>query len=146
MAHKKFLNSYFTGGCFDSTARGELYNDDPASGDARLCGTTASLCGVESALLRNDEEALKQAVACDLMLHGYMFTQSGIPMIYSGDEIGQLNDYGYRESEWKAEDSRYVHRGAFDWDKAGLRKEEGTVQRMLFEGIRKLSEDRKSVV
>ena len=144
VAHKKFLNSYFTGGCFDSTARGELYNDDPASGDARLCGTTASLCGVESALLRNDEEALKQAVACDLMLHGYMFTQSGIPMIYSGDEIGQLNDYGYRESEWKAEDSRYVHRGAFDWDKAGLRKEEGTVQRMLFEGIRKLSDIRKT--
>lgn len=144
VAHKKFLNSYFTGGCFDSPARGELYNNDPASGDARLCGTTASLCGVESALLKKDGEALKRAEACDLMLHGYMLTQSGIPMIYSGDEIGQLNDYGYKESVWKAEDSRYVHRGAFDWKKAGLRKEEGTVQRVLFEGIKRLLEIRRT--
>ncbi len=144
VAHKKFLNSYFTGGCFDSESRGELYNDDPTSGDARLCGTTASLCGVETALKRNDEEGLKRSVACDLMLHGYMLTQSGIPMIYSGDEIGQLNDYGYKEVERKADDSRYVHRGAFDWEKARLRREEGTVQRTLFEGIKKLSDIRKT--
>ena len=26
-----------------------------------------------------------------------MLSQSGIPVIYSGDEIGQLNDYSYRE-------------------------------------------------
>ena len=32
-----------------ANGRGELYNDDPTLGDARLCGTTASLCGVEAA-------------------------------------------------------------------------------------------------
>lgn len=144
VAHKKFLNSYFTGGCFGSEARGELYNDDPASGDARLCGTTASLCGLETAVLRGDKEGMERSAACDLMLHGYMLTQSGIPMIYSGDEIGQLNDYGYKTVERKADDSRYVHRGAFDWEKAKKRTEKGTVQETIFSGIGRLLKLRKS--
>ncbi len=37
----------------------------------------------------------------DLMLHAYMLTQSGIPMLYSGDEIGQVNDYAYKENPLK---------------------------------------------
>ena len=45
--HKKYLNDFLTGKYPDSFARGELYNDDPRLGDARLCGTTASLCGIE---------------------------------------------------------------------------------------------------
>ena len=32
------------------------------------------------------------------MLHAYMLSQSGIPVIYSGDEIGQENDYTYHEN------------------------------------------------
>ena len=43
VAHKKFLNDWFTGKWPGSDSRGELYNDDPRLGDARLCGTTASL-------------------------------------------------------------------------------------------------------
>ena len=136
--HKKFLNAYFTGNWPGSLARGELYNDDPASGDARLCGTTASLCGLEGALKAGDEAAAERAVDFDLMLHTLMMTLSGIPMLYSGDEIGQQNDYSYKEDPAKAADSRYVHRGRFDWEAAGKRKEEGTVQYRLFQGIRKL--------
>ena len=45
--HKKYLNDFLTGKYPNSFARGELYNDDPRLGDARLCGTTASLCGIE---------------------------------------------------------------------------------------------------
>lgn len=142
-AHKRFLSDYFTGNYYGSLARGELYNDDPASGDARLCGTTASLCGIEAAMERQDEEALSLSIRLDLTLHGYMLTQSGIPMFYSGDEIGQLNDYSYKADEKKAADSRYVHRGAFRWDNAGLRKKKGTVQKQIFDGIQKLLEIRK---
>ena len=43
VAHKRYLNDWFTGKFSGSNARGELYNDDPRLGDARLCGTTASL-------------------------------------------------------------------------------------------------------
>lgn len=142
--HKKFLNAYFTGNWPGSLARGELYNDDPASGDARLCGTTASLCGLEGALKAGDEAAAERAVDFDLMLHTLMMTLSGIPMLYSGDEIGQQNDYSYKEDPVKAADSRYVHRGRFDWEAAGKRKEEGTVQYRLFQGIRKLKKLRET--
>ncbi len=35
------------------------------------------------------------------MLHAYMLTQSGIPMLYSGDELGQVNDYSYKKRSGK---------------------------------------------
>lgn len=56
---------------------------------------------------------MEKAVGLDLMLHAYMFTQSGIPMLYSGDEIGQVNDYSYKGNPLKREDSRYLHRERF---------------------------------
>ena len=138
VAHKRYLNDYFTGKYPGSDSRGELYNDDPRLGDARLCGTTASLCGLEAAMERKDSEGERRAADRDLMLHGFMLTLSGIPMLYSGDEIGQLNDYRYKEDPKKAADSRYVHRGAFDWKKAGRRKEKGTVENRIFTGLKRL--------
>ena len=143
--HKRFLSDYFTGKWPGSMARGELYNDDPSSGDARLCGTTASLCGLEGALETGNQEAEEKAVACDQMLHAFMMTLSGIPMLYSGDEIGQLNDYSYRNDPAKAADSRHVHRGKFHWEMAAKRTEKGTVQQRLFSGIRRLEEIRKKL-
>ena len=142
--HKKYLNDYFTGKWPGSYAKGELYNDDPTSGDARLCGTTASLCGLERALEEGNEEAAARSVRLIEMLHGYMLVQSGIPVIYSGDEIGQLNDNGYHNDPKKAEDSRYLHRGSFSWEKAELRKTEGSYQKEIFDCIRRM-EDLRAV-
>ena len=59
-------------------------------------------------------------------------------MLYSGDEIGQVNDYTYKNDPEKRVDSRYIHRGKFDWKLAGGRKRKGTVQKELFDGIGKL--------
>ena len=138
--HKKYLNDYFTGKWPGSYAKGELYNDDPASGDARLCGTTASLCGLERALEEGNEEAAARSVRLIEMLHGYMLVQSGIPVIYSGDEIGQLNDNWYHNDPKKAEDSRYLHRGSFSWEKAELRKTEGSYQKEIFDCLRRMED------
>lgn len=130
--HKKFLSDYYTGIWPDSLARGELYNDDPASGDARQCGTTASLCGMEV------DPGL--GLACDEMLHAYMLTQSGIPMLYSGDEVLQLNDYTYHDDPEKCDDSRYIHRGDFRWDQAALRHDAATPQGRFFRFLRRLEQ------
>ncbi len=137
-AHKKYLNDYYTGKWPGSGSRGELYNDAPSLGDARLCGTTASLCGVEAAEYENDAGRLEQAVARDLTLHAWMLSQSGIPVIYSGDEVGQLNDYTYHQDPDKRDDSRYIHRGAFRWEEAERRTEPETRQGKLFQGLRRL--------
>lgn len=140
--HKKFLNDYFIGKFEGSVSRGELYNDDPVLQDARLCGTTASLCGIEAALWDKDEKALAVALNADIMLHAFMFTQSGIPVIYSGDEVGQLNDYLYHADINKKFDSRYLHRGRFDWKLADERKKPDSYQGKIFTALRKLEKIR----
>ena len=142
--HKKFLNDYLTGKWRGSPARGELYNDDPRLGDARLCGTTASLCGVETARKEGNGAMLDWALRLDLMLHAYMFTLSGIPVLYSGDEIGQENDYSYHDDPLKAADSRYLHRGDMNWKAAELRHDPETPEGKLFAGIRQLETLRAS--
>ena len=139
--HKRYLNDWFLGRFPGSRSRGELYNDDPALGDARMCGTTASLCGLESASSPEEE---KLALDCILMLHAWMLTQSGIPVLYSGDEIAQLNDYSYHDDPTRREDSRFVHRGRFRWDLAELRKDPSTPQGRVFQGLRQLERIRSS--
>ncbi|MCI8354008.1 MAG: amylosucrase [Lachnospiraceae bacterium] len=142
-AHKKYLNDYFQGYAGDSNSRGELYNADPITGDARFCGTTASMCGVEKAGFEGNEEAMEKAIRMDVMLHAYMFMQSGIPVLYSGDEIGQVNDYTYKEDPNKAPDSRYIHRGAMNWELAAKASDETTVEGKLFKSLSDLERLRR---
>lgn len=141
VAHKKFLNDYFTGKGYNSDSRGELYNDDPRLGDARLCGTTASLSGLEAGQYEANADKIAQAVACDLMLHGYLLAQSGIPVLYSGDEIGQTNDYTYKNDPDKCADSRYLHRGNFPWDKV---EKKDPVAMKIFDALRHMEDIRAS--
>ncbi len=142
--HKQYLNDYFQGYAGASVSRGELYNADPVTGDARFCGTTASMCGMEKAASEKDDAAMERAVRLDLMLHAYMFLQSGIPVLYSGDEIGALNDYSYKKYPEKSADSRYLHRGAMRWDLAERRKDINSVEGKLFQGLRLLENIRKT--
>ena len=142
-AHKNYLNRFFQGLEGGSCSRGELYNADPVTGDARFCGTTASMCGIEKAGFEQDEAAMERAISLDVMLHAYMFMQSGIPVLYSGDEIGQLNDYGYKENPLKAADSRYIHRGTMNWALAGNIADPDTVEGKLFGRLSRLEEIRK---
>lgn len=142
--HKKYLNDFLTGSYQDSFARGELYNDDPRLGDARLCGTTASLCGIERFGYEGNEEGVSRGIRYDITLHAFMLSQSGIPVIYSGDEIGQLNDYSYKNDPDKSADSRYLHRGSFNWDLAENRHRPETVQGKLFPALDKLEKARRS--
>ena len=130
--HKRFLNDYLSGAWPGSPARGELYNNDPRLRDARLCGTTASLCGLESARFERNAAKTEWALRLDVMLHAYMFTLSGIPVLYSGDEIARENDYSYHDDPHKAADSRYLHRGAMDWEAAEKRHDPNTVEGSLF--------------
>lgn len=145
-AHKHFLNDYLQGHWEGSDARGELYNDDPRLQDARLCGTTASLCGIEAAEYEQNDWKLERAETLDIMLHAFLLTQSGIPMLYSGDEIGQRNDYSYHEDPLKWDDSRYLHRGKFPWEQAAMRDDETTRPGRIFQAIKRMEKIRRSHV
>ena len=141
--HKSYLNAYFRGLTEGSVSRGELYNADPVTGDARFCATTASMCGVEAAGFAGDAQAMDVAIRKDVMLHAYLLTQSGLPIVYSGDEVGQVNDYTYHDDPERAGDSRYLHRGRFDWALVDRTDEPGTVQQRLYDALRRLESIRR---
>lgn len=144
VSHKQYLNDYFQGYAGESTSRGELYNADPVTKDARFCGTTASMCGIEKAGFEQNDAAMERAIGLDLMLHAYMFMQSGIPVLYSGDEIGQVNDYSYKEQPEKAADSRYIHRGPMNWELSKNISDLNTVEGKLFHGLENLEQIRQT--
>lgn len=134
--HKKYLNDYFRG-YTGTAARGELYNEDLLTGDARLCGTTASLCGLEGG---DKDTAIRKII----MLHAMMMFQSGIPVLYSGDEIGQINDWSYRDDPNKVQDSRYLHRGKMPWAQVPEIENPSSSQAKIFHGLSKLEQLRKA--
>ncbi|MCH5268355.1 MAG: amylosucrase [Lachnospiraceae bacterium] len=143
VSHKKYLNDYFLGNAGESNSRGELYNYDPVTGDARFCGTTASLCGVEKAGFEENPVAMAKAIDLVITLHAYMFMQSGIPILYSGDEIGQINDYTYKKNPDKAQDSRYLHRGPMIWENAERVTDKESVEGRIFGRLNQLEKLRK---
>lgn len=140
--HKKFLYNFYSGNFPFSYSRGELYNYDPISEDARSCGTTASFCGIEVALESNNKEELEKAIKRDLLLHSVIFALEGFALLSSGDEIGQLNDYSYKLDPLRVDDQRNVHRSKFDWEKAKLRKIKNTYQYKIFTGLQTMHQIR----
>ena len=142
--HKQYLNGYFLGEQGSSNSRGELYNYDPVTQDARFCGTTASLCGVEKAGFEQNEGAMAKAIDLVVMLHAYMFMQTGIPVLYSGDEIGQVNDYTYKQDPDKAGDSRYLHRGRMRWENVKKIKDKKSVESRIYNRLNVLEKIRKN--
>jgi amylosucrase len=138
--HKKYLYEFFEGSFPGSFARGERYNYNPQTQDARTCGTTASLCGVEQGVKAGDKGLLQLGIRRDLMMHAAMMAMEGFPMLSSGDEIGQLNGYDYHKDPNLAEDSRNVHRTPFNWGSAQLRHQPGTMQNRIWTGLRQLEQ------
>ena len=118
LLHKIYQYRFYDGEFPGSYARGELYNYDSATQDARSCGTTLSLCGLEAAIQNRNDREIELAIKRFRLLYSVVYAMKGFPLINSGDEIGQLNDYSYKLQEGKRDDSRYVHRSRFDWRKA----------------------------
>lgn len=141
--HKEYIYRFFEGTFPGSWSMGELYNFDPVTRDARTCGTAASLCGIEKALLEKDELALELAIRRMLLLHGVMLFQKGLPMLNSGDEIAQLNGWDYKKEDALAEDSRNLHRTKFSEKNAALRNEKETLQERVYSGIAQLGRLRR---
>ena len=140
--HKEFLYHFYEGSVPGSWSMGELYNYDAASGDARSCGTTASLCGIEKALYTHDKPSLERGIDRDLLMHKAMAFLRGFPMLNCGDEIAQLNGWNYKEDPDRVEDSRNLHRSKFNWRAAEKRNEPGTLQNRLWEGMAELRQMR----
>ncbi|XZE54018.1 amylosucrase [Planctomycetaceae bacterium SH139] len=136
--HRRFLTNFYTGKFADSFSRGLPFQIDPRTGDGRVSGTTASLAGLEEALELEDEELTDLAVKRILLLHGVIMTIGGIPLIYLGDELATLNDRSFATDPVKAGDSRWVHRGKFDWERVNLRRDRNHPVGRVYQGLLRL--------
>ena len=142
--HRQFLNAFYTGRFAGSFGRGLPFQENPATGDARISGTAASLAGLEKALNEETEAEVGLAIRRILLMHAIILTIGGIPLIYLGDEIGMLNDYTYRNDPDKARDSRWVHRPYASPKKYAQRSDPDSIEGRIFEGLQRLIRLRKS--
>jgi amylosucrase len=143
--HRDFLNAFFTGRFAGSFARGLTFNYNPKTGDARVSGMMASLCGLEKALQDNDAREIELSIGRILLIHSVILSIGGIPLVYLNDEIGLLNDYTYENEPGHALDNRWVHRPQTDWTLMEKRHDPTTIEGRIFAGLLRLIHLRKSL-
>jgi amylosucrase len=143
--HRRFLKDYYSGNYEGSPARGALFSVNEKTGDARISGSLASLCGLEYALQIKDKKEIDFAVRRILLMQAHSFFLGGVPMLFYGDESAHTNDYSYLQDEGKSYDNRWMHRPVIDWSKNGKFDTPGTVEHSVFTGTQKLISLRKKL-
>ena len=141
--HRDYLNEFLAGIFPDSFARGEIYVN-PENEESELCGTTASLTGIERFDYEGNMEGVSRGIRYDVALHALLLSLPGIPVLRSGDEVGQLNDYTYKADISKASDPRWLHNGRFNWALARNRADAETIQGRIFNSLEQLESIRAS--
>ena len=144
--HRRFLNEFFAGRFPGSFARGALFQDNPVTGDARISGMAASLCGIESAVSAGDKAELTLALRRLESLYAVVFSFAGIPLIYMGDELAMANDPQWADDPAQAPDNRWMHRPRMDWVRAARRGDPASVEGRAFAALRSLSRARQELL
>src|SRR4051794_27135571 len=112
-AHRAFLSDFYSGRFPGSWARGLVFQENPVTGDRRISGSLASLAGLEA----GDPMAVPRILLAHALILGF----GGLPVIWTGDELGLLNDPDWETSAPAPEhpgerpDNRWVHRPRMRW-------------------------------
>ena len=154
-AHRAFLSDWYSGDFWGSPARGLVFQENQATGDRRISGTTASLAGLESALAMPhsssapdrhdpaepapDTAAVREALARIRLAHAVVMGWGGVPVIWSGDELGQPNDPGWAGEPGHEGDNRWAHRPRLDRRMAHARHDPATIPGAVFESFAHLA-------
>ncbi|MFP5290289.1 MAG: alpha-amylase family protein [Actinomycetes bacterium] len=128
--HRRFLNAFYVNRFPGSFARGVPFQDNPKTGDCRISGTTASLAGLEA----GDAGAIDRIV----LAHSIPLSTGGVPLLYLGDEVGQLNDYTYTVDAAHRDDSRWVNRPPYPAERYAQRHDPSTAAGMLYARLTRL--------
>ncbi|GMA87772.1 hypothetical protein GCM10025868_30220 [Angustibacter aerolatus] len=134
-AHRAFLSDWYGGDFPGSWARGLVFQHDPATGDRRISGTAASLVGLADAV---DPQQVDAALARLLLAHAIVLGWGGVPVLWSGDELGQPNDPHWADEPGHGDDNRWAHRPRLDPGAVARRHDPGTVPGRVFEGLQRL--------
>ena len=143
-SHRDYIKNYYSGNYPLSTATGALFSFNPKTGDARISGTLASLCGLEEAIINNDPLSIETSIKKILLMQAMSLFVGGLPMLFCGDEVGYINDYSYLDDTAKSYDNRWMHRPIIDWSKNSKKDENTTIEHKIFDGLKKLIATRKA--
>ena len=161
-SHRSFLSDWYSGSFPTSTARGLVFQENPATGDRRISGTAAALTGIQAAEFEHPptagdgspdtpsraaareglRERLALAVARLLLGHAIVAGWGGVPVIWSGDELASPNDPGWAAEPGHAGDNRWTHRPRLDPARARDRDDPATVAGQAFGGLRRIADAR----
>ncbi|MFC4785333.1 alpha-amylase family protein [Nocardioides sp. MAHUQ-72] len=135
--HRRFLADWYSGEFPGSWAEGLVFQHNPETGDKRISGTAASLVGLDT-----DPTA---GLARIFLAHAIVAGWGGVPVIWSGDELGQPNDPHWADEPGHEDDNRWAHRPRLDWERAERRHDLRSVPGRVFGGVAHLARVRASL-
>jgi amylosucrase len=138
-AHRRFLSNWYAGEHPGSWAHGLVFQHNPATGDKRISGTAASLTGLAHAHALGDTTGTGLGLARLFLAHAIIAGWGGIPVVWSGDELGMPNDPRWAQEPGHEDDNRWAHRERLDWGLAARRDDLDTVSGKVFQGLRHLA-------
>ena len=151
--HRRYLADWYAGEFPGSWARGLTFQFNAATGDKRTSGTAASLVGFDAAAelaattpsdTTGYAAARDQALARLFLANAFVFGWGGLPVIWSGDELGMSNDPHWMDEPGHEDDNRWAHRPRLDWDRAAARADLRTDTGKVFASMVHLAQVRAS--
>tara|TARA_R110000868_G_scaffold67582_9_gene200441 strand:+ start:1344 stop:3263 length:1920 start_codon:yes stop_codon:yes gene_type:complete len=143
LQHRLYILKHYCDGFNGSFALGQRFMIEHETGNARISGSMAALCGLEKALNENNEKEIQIALKRINLQHAIILSLGGLPMIYSGDEVGLPNNYEYLNDESKKYDNRWLHRSKMNWDLVKKSGNSSSVQMQVYEQLKKAIQIRK---
>jgi amylosucrase len=143
--HRLFLNKFFVGDFPGSFSQGRGFQYNPDNGDCRVCGSLASLCGLEEAIELGDQYRQRDAIARIKLVHSIIMSIGGIPLLYQGDELATLNDYSYEDDQTKSHDARWVNRPLITEHDRAKRYDKTSAASAVFNDLKTMISIRKSL-
>ena len=135
-AHRAFLADWYAGEAPGSWATGLVFQHNPETGDKRISGTAAALTGLAGA---PDPPSENAGLARMFLAHAIVAGWGGIPVVWSGDELGMPNDPDWASEPGHEDDNRWAHRPRLDWDLARSRGDLTTSAGKVFQGLAHLA-------
>ncbi len=137
--------SRFYAGDAGSYARGEAFQSSDPHAAHGSNGMAASLVGLEgtestdgTASAADGSLAEVLALRRLLLLHGLALSFGALPVLYMGDELGQTNDYSFRQRPDRAMDSRWLQRPLLDEQRFADRHDSATQAGRVYAALRAL--------
>ena len=154
--HRVFLADWYRGTYPMSDARGLVFQYNPVTNDRRIAGTAASLIGIEAAAEAvegidestpawKEEELrtwLEERFNALRLANAIIYGWGGVPVIWSGDELGQFNDPNWDTEPGHESDSRWSGRPVLDESRVERRHDRSTVEGRVFTDLAHLGEVR----